>query len=355
MKPSMAKSAVVVCSNIHISTSSTAIRYEAAQSVGGPRGDTQAMSIPYHDSVALAALGHALLRAGYRFTTVTPATNRRVNARAGNAWASDLRGVFGWSRPFRDGVVAPALVNLMREAGVLQAVDGGWRSAVRASSLNGRLYFHSAFPTTQDDAVFFGPDTWRFVAAILRGLGALARAPQRIVDIGCGAAPAAIEVALRFPQAQVIAADINDSALALAAINARLSGAPNVEPRRSSLLDDLEGDFDLIVSNPPYVLDPDGRTYRHGGGMLGAQLSVDLVQSALERLQPGGTLMLYTGVAMTGADDPFMQAILPFLAKRGAQWSYEELDPDVFGGQLDQPGYEDVERIAAVWLVATAP
>lgn len=316
---------------------------------------TRAMGILHYDSAALAALGHALQRAGYRFTTVTPSTHRRVNARPENAWAGDLRGVFGWSRPFKDGVVAPALVNLMREAGVLQAVDGGWRSAVRASSMNGHLYFHSAFPTTDDDAVFFGPDTSRFVAATLRGLGALAQAPARIVEIGCGAAPAAIELALRFPQAQVLAADINDSALALAAVNARLAGAPNVEPCRSSLLDDLEGDFDLVISNPPYILDPDERTYRHGGGLHGAQLSVDLVQSALERLRPGGTLMLYTGVAMTGAGDPFMQAILPFLAKRGARWSYEELDPDVFGGQLGEPGYHDVERIAAVWLMATAP
>lgn len=321
----------------------------------GARDHTRTMGILQYDSAALAALGHALQRAGYRFTTVTPATNRRVNARAENAWAQDLRGVFGWSRPFRDGVVAPALVNLMREAGVLQPAGGGWRSAVRASSLNGRLYFHSADPATDDDAVFFGPDTCRFVASILRGLGALAAAPARIADIGCGAAPAAVELALRFPQAQVIASDVNESALALAAINARLAGAAHVEPSHSRLFDGLEGKFDLIVSNPPYILDPDERTYRHGGGMHGAQLSVELVETTLGRLRPGGTLMLYTGVAMTGPDDPFMQAILPFLATRGAQWSYEELDPDIFGEQLNQPGYRDVERIAAVWLVATMP
>jgi methylase of polypeptide subunit release factors len=321
----------------------------------GARSHTRAMGILHYDSVALAALGHALQRAGYRFTTVTPATHQRVNARAENAWAHDLRGVFGWSRPFRDGVVAPALMNLMREAGILQAADGGWRSAVRASSLNGRLYFHSAYPATGDDAVFFGPDTCRFVAAIVRGLGALAAAPARIADIGCGAAPAAIELALRFPQAEVVASDVNESALAIAAVNARLAGAAHLEPCRSRLLDGLEGQFDLIVSNPPYVLDPDERTYRHGGGMHGAQLSVELVEAALGRLRPGGTLMLYTGVAMTGPDDPFMQAILPFLGARGARWSYEELDPDVFGEQLDQPDYHDVERIAAVWLVATVP
>ena len=33
-------------------------------------------------------------------------------------------------------------------------------------------------------------------------------------------------------------------------------------------------------------------------------------------------------------------------------WRYEELDPDIFGGQLGCEGYEDVERIAAVWVQA---
>ena len=46
----------------------------------------------------------------------TPATVARVNARPGNEWARDLRDVFGWSRPFADGVVPPGLVEAMRES-----------------------------------------------------------------------------------------------------------------------------------------------------------------------------------------------------------------------------------------------
>jgi methylase of polypeptide subunit release factors len=313
------------------------------------------MAITLYNQDALVALGRALRDAGYRFTTVTPATHQRVNARAGNGWARDLRGVFGWSRSFGEGVVPAALMDLMRAAGVLQAVAGGWRASVRASSLGGHLYFHSAFPTEDEDAVFFGPDTCRFVPALLRSLGQLPAAPMRIVDIGCGAAPGAIELAGRFPLAHVLATDINTSALALAAVNARVAGALRVEALRSSLLDDVAGDFDLVVSNPPYVLDPQRRAYRDGGGLLGAQLSVELVGAALGRLRPGGTLMLYTGVAMTGARDPFLATIRARLERHGVRWTYEELDPDVFGEQLDEPAYKDVERIAAVWLVATKP
>jgi hypothetical protein len=39
--------------------------------------------------------------------------------------------------------------------------------------------------------------------------------------------------------------------------------------------------------------------------------------------------------------------------RAGANFTYEELDPDVFGNELDAPSYADVERIAAVGLVAT--
>lgn len=311
------------------------------------------MPIALHNPAALAELGHRLLAAGYRFVTATPATHQRVNSRAQNAWAHDLRGVFGWSRPFPDGVVPAPMMDLMREAGVLHGSAGAWRSSVRASTLCGHLYFHSAYPTDDEDAVFFGPDSCRFVQAMLRSLNVLSAVPSRIIDIGCGAAPASIELALRFPQAQVLTTDINPAALALAQVNARLAGAHNVAPCRSSLLDEVDGNFDLIVSNPPYVLDPQERAYRHGGGMHGAQFSVDLVAAALGRLRPGGTLMLYTGVAITDGIDPFMQAIKPRLEEHGDRWTYEEIDPDVFGEQLSQPAYEDVERIAAVWLVAS--
>ncbi|GAB3431126.1 class I SAM-dependent methyltransferase [Massilia solisilvae] len=311
------------------------------------------MPLDIHDPDALVQLGRALCAHGYRFTTVTPATHRRVNARAGNATASDLRGVFGWSRPFADTLLPPDVRTLMQRANVLVQATDGWRSAVRAATLGEQLYFHSAYPAAERDAVFFGPDTVRFVAAVLRGLASLKTAPRRIIDIGCGAAPCAIGLALRYPHAEVIAADVNPSALALAAINARLAGVPHVQPCRSSLLDDVSGDFDLVVANPPYVLDSQGRTYRDGGGLHGAQLSVDLVRAALARLRAGGTLMVYTGVAMTSADDPFLQAITPALERHAASWTYGELDPDVFGELLAQQGYEDVERIAAVWLVAS--
>ena len=273
-------------------------------------------------SDALTRLAHAVREAGYAFVTPTPLTVARVNARPGAEWASDLRGVFGWSRPFRDGAVPPGIMAMMQEAGVLAGHPGGHRSLVRLSTLDGETFLHSAYPTTAADAVFFGPDTYRFASAILAH-----RQPsqvRRAVDIGCGAGPGAILVARAHPAAEVLAVDINDAALHLARANAALAGVA-VRAVNSNLLLGVEGAFDLIVANPPYLVDPGERAYRHGGGPLGAGLSLAILDAALDRLAPGGTLLLYTGAAIVNGADPFRDAAATRLAGTGTvSWTYCE-------------------------------
>ncbi|RYE92309.1 MAG: SAM-dependent methyltransferase, partial [Myxococcales bacterium] len=123
------------------------------------------------DDQALLALGRALHERGYQFTTITPASHERVLAREPGREARDLRDVFGWSRAFRPTVLGDELWGLVQAAGVAHAAsDGRHRSRVRFSSLGGRLHAHSAFPTTEPDAVFFGPDTYRFVALLERSV-----------------------------------------------------------------------------------------------------------------------------------------------------------------------------------------
>ena len=295
----------------------------------------------------LLRLGQLLLDAGYSFVTPTPASHARVNARPDAVWARNLRDVFGWSRPFRDGVVPEPMVSAMRQAEVLAPMEGGWRSLVRASCLDGLLFFHSAYPTTQANAVFFGPDTYRFARAIK------ARCPKmvrRAVDIGCGAGPGAIIVARTHPDAEVLAVDINGAALGLARVNAALAGV-RVQALHSDLLAGTQGQFDLIVSNPPYLVDPGARAYRHGGGALGAGLSLDIIEAARDRLAPGGTLLLYTGAAMMDGADPFREAAAARLDVTDLKWTYEEIDPDVFGEELEHGVYAEADRIAAVLLV----
>ena len=60
--------------------------------------------------------------------------------------------------------------------------------------------------------------------------------------------------------------------------------------------------------------------------------------------------MLYTGVALRAGEDPLLGQLGPALQRSGACWRYRELDPDVFGEELERPAYAEVERIAAVLL-----
>lgn len=227
------------------------------------------------------------------------------------------------------------------------------RSTVRWSSLDDLLLVHSAFPTDASDAVFFGPDSYRFAQVIHDHLQRTPKPVQHAVDIGCGTGVGALLIARAAQHAQVSAVDINPLALRYTAINAALAGVGNLSVEPSDLLDGISGTFDLIVANPPYMLDASERVYRHGGGALGAQLSLRIVEQACERLSPAGTLLLYTGVAIVEGRDALLEAIRLRLAGPQWSWVYREVDPDVFGEQLLEPGYERVERIAAVALTVT--
>ncbi|MFL5404563.1 MAG: SAM-dependent methyltransferase, partial [Myxococcales bacterium] len=134
-------------------------------------------------------------------------------------------------------------------------------------------------------------------------------------------------------------------------VNAALAGVGRTTAIvRSDVLAGVSGDFDLVVANPPYLADELHRTYRDGGGTLGAELSVRIATEALERLPRGGGLVLYTATAIVDGEDLLLHALLPRL--RGTRFDYRELDPDVFGEELDRVAYRNVERIAVVALDA---
>ncbi len=305
------------------------------------------------NEAALLRLAEVLRDRGYRFVTPTPATHARVNARPGNEWARGVEDVFGWSRPFRDGVLPGGITILMDEAGVRERHGDGWRPLVRMSSLDGLLFLHSAYPTQAADSVFFGPDTYRYGRTITAWLDYGGHRLRRAVDIGCGAGPGALLVARARPEAEVIGVDINEAALRLTRVNAALAGLGRVAARHSDLLSGVEGQFDLIVSNPPYLADPVARAYRDGGGELGAALSLAIVEAALQRLAPGGTLVLYTGVAIVNGHDLFRAAVAERITSGNVDWHYAEIDPDVFGEELEHGPYVTADRIAAVALMAT--
>ncbi|MBC5784504.1 methyltransferase [Ramlibacter sp. USB13] len=305
-------------------------------------------------SAALVPLAQWLRAEGYRFTTVTPATHARVLARDAGP-ARGLRDVFGWSRPFRPALLPARAMDLLQSAGLAEPAGAGLlRSKVRFSSLGAQLCAHDAYPTTAPDAVFFGPDTYRFVQLVEQELaGSPLRPGARILDVGCGSGAGGIAAALASGGAMdsLVLADINARALAFASANAAHAGCSAPTLVQGDLYAPVEGDLDFVVANPPYLNDRTERAYRHGGGRFGEALSLRIVREGLPRLAPGGRLVLYTGVAMAQGHDPLLEALAPELEQGGWDWRYEELDPDVFGEELDEPAYAEAERIAAVALV----
>jgi SAM-dependent methyltransferase len=301
-------------------------------------------------ALALLELGRMLARARYRFTTVTPETHRRVNQRActaGTELAGSLRDVFGWNRPFEPELLPAGMLDALHDADLIGkdgGKDGGrLRSRVRFASVGDRLFAHSAFPTAASDAVFFGPDSYRFCALIERW----ASSARRLVDVGCGSGVGGI-IAARYAQ-EVVLADVNAHALWFAQVNAALNGV-DVRVVTSDVLAAIAGPIDLVIANPPYMRDPAGRMYRDGGGHHGEALAVRIAREALARLEPDGALILYTGSAIVEGRDSFLDAVMPVLEAAGRAFHYEELDPDVFGEELDQASYANVERIAVVGL-----
>jgi methylase of polypeptide subunit release factors len=186
-------------------------------------------------------------------------------------------------------------------------------------------------------------------------MAARGRPLRRAVDVGCGTGAGAITVAKRAPEAEVLAVDINDTALRYARINTALAGVPRVRPCRSDLLSGVDGAFDLIISNPPFMIDPAGRAYRDGGGPHGHGLSLAIIDAAAERLSPGGSLVLFSGTGIVDGQDPFPAAAAGRLAGMDLRWTYREVDPDVYDEELDGPAYAHAERIAVVVLTATRP
>jgi methylase of polypeptide subunit release factors len=300
--------------------------------------------------IGLSELVPFLKGENYTFVTPTPATHSRNNQRAGNERARTLMDAFGWSRPFTPSLLPSSLFGLLRDSAVVFQSEAGWKSSVRASTLDGELFLHSAFPTVSPDAVFFGPDTYRFARAIKNNLSSEPRPLRRALDLGCGSGAGGVILARNSSCRELVMSDINDAALQMTRINADAAGMPNVTTVHSDLFANLDGQFDMIVANPPYLNDPLQRAYRHGGGELGSRLSLRIARAARERLSPGGTLLLYTGSPIVGGVDRLLQAVQQDFADCDLSWSYEEIDPDVFGEELETSAYSTVDRIAAVVL-----
>jgi ribosomal protein L3 glutamine methyltransferase len=139
---------------------------------------------------------------------------------------------------------------------------------------------------------------------------------RRILELGTGSGCIAVALALAFPGSRVVATDISADALAVAAVNVdRHAVADRVELIQADLYAGLQGRFDLIVSNPPYVPEDDVKTfppeYGHEprlalvSGSDGMATPARILHHAARFLTPQGWLALEVGAGVGALEARF--------------------------------------------------
>lgn len=197
-----------------------------------------------------------------------------------------------FDRPLGERELAP-LRELMRKRA----------TGVPLQHLLGTVEFHGRIFATDARALIPRPETELLMELTLKE--PLPPSP-RVLDVGTGSGVIALTLAAELPQADVSAVDVSPDALGLARQNAeRLGLTERVHFFQSNLFAAVEGAFDLIVANLPYI--PGGeiaglaREVQHDpvlaldGGPVGTELIVQLIDQARAHLKPGGRLVLEIG------------------------------------------------------------
>ena len=151
--------------------------------------------------------------------------------------------------------LAPVSVERALRLGVVRPSTAGVESTVRIRPAGDLLMAcdraHEGSPDLPADHVMAVASSSMFLASLT-----VRRHVERALDVGCGGGIQSV-VAARHAD-RVIACDINPRALNFTAFNALLNGVDNVECRAGSFFAPVDGEkFDLIVSNPPFVISPD--------------------------------------------------------------------------------------------------
>jgi release factor glutamine methyltransferase len=154
-----------------------------------------------------------------------------------------------------------------------------------------------------DRALVPRPETEVVVERCLEFLYGLSS--PRVLDVGVGSGAIALSIADEHEGATVLAVDSSANALELARENhARVGVNGRVRLLQADLLEGLEGPFDLVVSNPPYVspdeyktLQPEIRLYEPFEAVVGVGMGRAVAEQARALLSPGGKLVLECGDA----------------------------------------------------------
>ena len=171
------------------------------------------------------------------------------------------------------------------------------------------------------------PDTELLVETALEiASGWEADASPNIADVGTGSGCIAVSLAKNLEKAELTAIDISSQALQVAKKNAAAHGVSDrIKFLQGDLLTPLPEPVNMIVSNPPYVsqpelqaedMMPDVVQYEPdlalNGGENGLVLVEQLLTQATEKLKPGGSMLVEIGYRQGGAAKKLAQNCFPF-------------------------------------------
>ena len=155
------------------------------------------------------------------------------------------------------------------------------------------------------------------------------RPVERALDLGTGCGVQALHLATHADR--VVATDVNPRALRMAHLTAGLNGVP-LDLRQGSLFDPVAGEeFDLVVSNPPFVVSPgtgDLLTYRDSG-LAGDEMVRRVVAGAAACLRPGGVAQVLANW-VHAAGEPWEERVGGWVAATGCDaWVVQREVADV--------------------------
>jgi methylase of polypeptide subunit release factors len=182
--------------------------------------------------------------------------------------------------------LAPLVPTELEQLGLVHVDGGELRPLVRLVPhgdyyICSDLHYESALETPSD----FVPGIQ--APSVTLAKLAVRRPAAATLDLGTGCGIQALLAAKH--SERVIATDVNPRALDFAAFNARLNGVEDVELRRGSALEPVEGErFDLVVSNPPYVISPDASFAYRDSGLPSDELCRRIVRELPRFLADGG-------------------------------------------------------------------
>ncbi|MDJ1131911.1 DUF7059 domain-containing protein [Streptomyces iconiensis] len=167
--------------------------------------------------------------------------------------------------------------------------------------------------------------------------GLTVRTPvARALDLGTGSGVQALHASAF--ATRVTATDLNPRALRFARLTLALSGAQEADLREGSLFDPVEGEepYDLIVSNPPFVISPAARLTYRDGGMRGDEMCRTLVRGAVGHLAQGGYCQLLANWEHR-ADEDWRDRVSAWVPQGCDAW-------------IVQREVQDVAQYAELWL-----